>query len=117
MHIFITASSHHVACKIAVIGSLFIRSISCWNTPQNAGNSLSELQEIQNFLGGCPHTPLDSSHLRCLTLLSQNRSNGPDLLPCDVYLLVKPCIYMLVSPGPPRNMSSPPVIHPQKRPW
>ena len=95
-------------CKIAVIGSLFIRLISCWNTPQNAGNSLSELQEIKIFWGGCPQTPLDGSHLRCLTRLSQNRSNGPDLLPYDVYLLVKPCIYMLVSPGPPRNMSPPP---------
>jgi hypothetical protein len=59
MHIFITASSHHVACKIAVIGSLFIRSISCWNTPQNAGNSLSELQETDpKFSGRDAPTPL-----------------------------------------------------------
>jgi hypothetical protein len=34
-------------CKIATIMSLFIRLISCWNTPKNAGNSLSELQEIK----------------------------------------------------------------------
>ena len=76
-------------CRIAVIVSLFIRLISCWNTPQNAGNSLSELQEIQEI----PQTPLDGSHLRCSTRLSQNPSYGSDLLPYDVYLLVKPCLY------------------------
>ena len=32
--------------------------ISCWKTPQNAGNSLSELQKIQNFLGGHAPRPL-----------------------------------------------------------
>jgi hypothetical protein len=90
-------SSHHVAllgldlgdCKIAVIVSLFIKLISCWNTPQNAGNSQSELQEIQR--------------------LSLNPSYGPDLLPYYVYLLVKTCIYMLVSPAkyaPPPSYTS-----------
>jgi hypothetical protein len=65
---------------------LFIKLISCGKTPQNAGNSLSELQEIHNFLvGGCPQTPLNSWHLRCSTRLSQNPSYGPDLLPYYVY--------------------------------
>jgi hypothetical protein len=32
--------------------------ISCWKTPQNAGNSLSELQEIKNFLGRHAPRPL-----------------------------------------------------------
>jgi hypothetical protein len=59
-------------CKIAIIVSLSIRLISCCKTPQNAGNSLSELHEIENFLGGCPQNPLDGSHLRCSTRLSQN---------------------------------------------
>jgi hypothetical protein len=36
---------------------LFIRLISCWKTPQHAGNSLSELQEIQNFQWGMPPDP------------------------------------------------------------
>jgi hypothetical protein len=94
-------------CKIAVIGSLFIRLISCWNTPQNAGNSLSELQEIKMFWGGCPQTPLDDLHLRCLTRLSQSRSNGPDPLPYDVYLLVKPCIYICWFLQVPREICSP----------
>jgi hypothetical protein len=89
-------------CKIAIIMSLFIRLISCWNTPKNAGNNLSELQEIQNFkkkkgAGACPQTPLHGSHLQWSTRLSQNASYGPDLLAYDVYLLVKPCIYMLVA--------------------
>jgi hypothetical protein len=46
-------------CKIAVIVSLFIRLIYFWNTPKTAGNSLSKLQEIQNFLegGGMPPDP------------------------------------------------------------
>jgi hypothetical protein len=78
-HILITASSHHVAllrldyiwetaCEIVVIVPLFIRLISCWKTPQNVGNSLSELQEIQNF-----QTPLEAcsfgGRLGCLTIL------------------------------------------------
>jgi hypothetical protein len=38
-----------------------VRLISCWKTPQNAGNSLSELQEIKKFLGGaCTQTPLET---------------------------------------------------------
>ena len=67
--------------------------ISCWKTPQNAGNSLSELQKIQNF----PPDPSRGSHLRWSTQLSQSPSlkAWPELLPYDVYLLVKPCIYML----------------------
>jgi hypothetical protein len=51
---------------------------------------LHELQEIQNFLGECPQTILDGSHLRCSTRLPQNPSYGPDLLRYDVYLFVKP---------------------------
>jgi hypothetical protein len=39
-------------CEIAVIVSLFIRLISCLNTAQNAGDSLSELQEIGGGGGG-----------------------------------------------------------------
>jgi hypothetical protein len=35
--------------------------ISCWKTPQSAGNSLFELQDIQTFLGGaCPQPPLEA---------------------------------------------------------
>jgi hypothetical protein len=76
--------------EIAVIVSLFIRLISCWKTLQNAGNSLTELQEIQNFLGGMPKiSDLVDSVVSVSWLLS-------DLLPYDVYL-VKPCIYMLVA--------------------
>jgi hypothetical protein len=41
-------------CEIAVIVSLFTRLILCWKTPQNTGNSLSELQEIKHFLVGMP---------------------------------------------------------------
>jgi hypothetical protein len=44
-----------------------------------------------------PRIPLDGSHLRCSTRLSLNPSYGPDLLPYDVYLIVKPCIYMVVA--------------------
>ena len=74
--------------------------ISCWKTPQNAGNSLSELQKIQNFLGGgaCPQTPPEARTFGDQsTQLSQSPSlkAWPELLPYDVYLLVKPCIYML----------------------
>jgi hypothetical protein len=55
-------------CEIAVIVSLFIRLISCWNTPQNVGNSLSELfdwfesiliglkSEIRSKRVNSPHT-------------------------------------------------------------
>jgi hypothetical protein len=50
-------------CEISVIVSLFIRLISCWKTPQNAGNSLSELQEIKNFLGGMPPDPSEAHTL------------------------------------------------------
>jgi hypothetical protein len=58
MHIFITASSHHVACKIAVIViTVYKVNFLLEHRPQNAGNSLSELQEIQNFLGGMPPHP------------------------------------------------------------
>jgi hypothetical protein len=99
----------------SLIVSIFTRLISCWKTPQKAGNSLSELQEIQNLLrGGIPPDTPRGSHL------SQLR---PDLLPYDVYVLVKPCIYILVAAviqtcrlellhaGPPLNMSAP-VTHP-----
>ena len=59
-------------CEIAVIVSLFIRLISCWKTPQNTGNNLSELQEIKHFLGGMP-PPLEAStfdgRLGCLRIL------------------------------------------------
>ena len=49
--------------------------ISCWKTPQNAGNSLSELQKIQNFLGGgMPLDPSIGSHLQWSTQLSQSPS-------------------------------------------
>ena len=99
--------------------SLFIRLISCWDTPQNARNSLSELQGIQNFLGGSPQTPLDGSLLRCLTRLSQNPSYGlTGLICCPVtytYLLNHAYNYAGscsdtdlptgTSPGPLRNMS------------
>ena len=104
-----------------------VRLISCWKTPQNAGNSLSELQEIQNFLGGMPPDPSRGSHLQWSTRLSQNPNYGLICCPMTytaVYLLVKPCVYMLqvagcsdtnlptgTFPGPPLNMS-PPVIHP-----
>jgi hypothetical protein len=37
-----------------------VRLIPCWKTPQNAGNSLSELQEIQN-----PQTPLEARTFGC----------------------------------------------------
>jgi hypothetical protein len=51
-------------CEIAVTVSLFIRLISCWETPQNAGNSLS---------GGMPQTPLEArtlgGRLGCLRIL------------------------------------------------
>jgi hypothetical protein len=33
-----------------LISGTSLRFISCWKTPQIAGNSLSQLQEIQNFL-------------------------------------------------------------------
>jgi hypothetical protein len=60
-------------CEIVVIVSLFIRLISCWKTPQNAGNSLSELQEIPHFLGGMPQSPLEArtfgGRLGCLRIL------------------------------------------------
>jgi hypothetical protein len=52
------------------------RLISCWKTPQSAGNSLSELQEIQNVLGGMPSDPSRSSHLWWSTRLSQNPRYG-----------------------------------------
>ena len=70
--------------------------------------------------GGSSQTPINGSHLRFSTRLSQNISYGPDLLPYDVYLLVKPCLYMLVaacsdtdlptgtSPGHPQNRPPPP---------
>jgi hypothetical protein len=49
------------------------RLTSCWKTPQNAGNSLSELQEIQNFQGCMPQTPLEActfgGRLSCLRIL------------------------------------------------
>ena len=55
---FLIGTGLHLGdCKIAVIVSLFIRLISCWNTPQNARNIVSELQEIQHFLGGMPPDP------------------------------------------------------------
>jgi hypothetical protein len=85
--------------------------MSCWKTPQNAGNSLSELQEIKNVLGGaCPQTPLEArtfgARLGCLRILVLAR---PAALR---RILIKPCIYMLqvaaviqtltgTSPGPP----------------
>jgi hypothetical protein len=62
--------------EIALIVSLFIRLISCWKTPQNTGNTLSELQEIKHFLGGMPPDPPRSLHLRWSTRLSQNPSYG-----------------------------------------
>jgi hypothetical protein len=106
-HILITASSctpccligtglHLGDCEIVVIVSLFIRLISCWKTPQNVGNSLSELQEIQKFPGSMPPAPSRSSHLRWSTRLSQNPSYS--LICCPIYdVLVKPCTYMLVA--------------------
>jgi hypothetical protein len=74
-------------------------TVNCSNcvTVYKVNFLLEQLQEIQNLLGGSPQTPLDGSHLRRSTRLSQNPSYGPDLLPCDVYLLVKPCIHMLVA--------------------
>ena len=45
----------------------------------------------------CPQIPLDDLHLHRSTRLSQNPSYGPDLLSYDVYLLVKPCIYILAA--------------------
>jgi hypothetical protein len=60
-----------------------VRLISCWKTPQNAGNSLSE-----------PPDPSRGSRLRWPTRLSQN-PRLLHLLPYDEYLLAKPCIYML----------------------
>jgi hypothetical protein len=57
---------------------LSVRLIYCWKTPQNAGNSLSELQEIKNFLP-LFHAPPDPSrclHLRLSTQLSQSPSYG-----------------------------------------
>ena len=78
--------------------------------------------------GGSSQTPINGSHLRFSTRLSQNISYGPDLLPYDVYLLVKPCLYMLVaacsdtdlptgtSPGHPQNSPlPPPQLHILKR--
>jgi hypothetical protein len=53
-----------------------VRLISCWKTPQSAGNSLSELHEIQNFLGGMPPDPSRGSHLWWSTRLSQNPRYG-----------------------------------------
>jgi hypothetical protein len=58
----------------------------------DGGIRLSELEEIQ-----CPQTPLDGSRLWWSTWLSQNPSYRIDLLAYDVYVLVKPCIYMLVA--------------------
>ena len=56
---------------------------------------------MQNFLSGCPQTPLDGSYLRCSIRLFPGPSNGPDLLPYDVYLLVTmlnhACIYMVLA--------------------
>ena len=51
------------------------------------------------FWGMPPDPSTGNSHLRCSTRLSQNPSYGPDMLPYDEYLLVKP--------GPPRNMPPP----------
>jgi hypothetical protein len=48
--------------------SLFIRLISFWNTPQNAGNSLTELQEIQKFSGGW--VQIDSSVFKSVQVSS-----------------------------------------------
>ena len=42
-----------------LISGTSVRLISCWKTPQNAGNSLSELQKIQN-----PPDPSRGSHIR-----------------------------------------------------
>jgi hypothetical protein len=83
-------------CKIAVIMSMFIRLISCWNTSQNAMLEIANLRfrKSKIFWGGCPQTPLDGSHLLYSTRLSQNPST--DLPPYDVYLLVKPCIYIYI---------------------
>ena len=90
-------------------------------TPQNAGNSLSELQEIQNFLWrGMPPDPSRGSHLLLLTRLPQNPSYS--LICCPMmytYQLNHAYIYMLVatliqadtdlpngtSPGSPVNTS------------
>ena len=109
-------------CKIAVIMSMFIRLISCWNTPQNAMLEIANLRfrKSKIFWGGCPQTPLDGSHLLCSTRLSQNPST--DLPPYDVYLLVKPCIYIYIyiadwnfSRSPAKY--APPQLHILKRPW
>ena len=57
---------------MAVIVSLHAYKVNfLLKTPQNAGNSLSELQEIQNFLGGMLPEPSRSSKLRWSTRLSQ----------------------------------------------
>jgi hypothetical protein len=63
-------------CEIAVIVSLFVRLISCWKT---AGNSLSELQEIQNFSD--PSEKLTPWVVDSVVSESQFR---PDLLPYDI---------------------------------
>jgi hypothetical protein len=71
-------------CEIAVIVSQFIRLISCWKTPQNAANSLSELQEIQHFLGGvCPQTSLKLTPWVVDSVVSESQFR-PDLLPYDI---------------------------------
>jgi hypothetical protein len=58
MHIFITASSHHVACKIAVIGSLFIGQFLVGTLLKMLEIAyLSFKKLIQNFLGGMPPHP------------------------------------------------------------
>jgi hypothetical protein len=87
-------------CEIAVIVSLFIRLISCWRTPQN---SLSELQEIHNFLGYAPQTPLEACTLGGrLGCMSQTRLS-------HIYIYAGNCsdtdLPTRTSPGPPLNIS------------
>jgi hypothetical protein len=82
-HILITASSHHVA----LLGLDYIwENTNCSNcltvykvnflleNSSNARNSLSELQEIQKFLGGMLPDPSRSSHLGWSIRFSQNPS-------------------------------------------
>ena len=61
--------------KLVWFSGTSVRLISCWKTPQNAGHSLSELQKIQNFLGGgMPPDPSRGLHLWWSTQLSQSPS-------------------------------------------
>jgi hypothetical protein len=125
-HIFITAiitsccligtGLHLGDCKTAVIVSLFIKLISCCNTPQNAGSiAYLSFNKSKIFWEGCPQTPLDGSHFQCSTRLSRNPSYGPDLLPYYVYLLVKTCIYIYAGFSNSPAKYSPPQLHILKR--